>query len=86
MTCSLGLSLPFYNIKCRGNHAVFFLFSTSMESHFGWFTFFRISSLVSLTFAFWDIRRNLSVLVFTLVSNIMAILLSFTVIYRGQPI
>ena len=79
MTCRIGLPLLFYNIKCRGNHAFLFfffelfdLFSTFMESPFGWVTFFPISSLVSLTFAFWDIQRSLSTLAFTLVCNKMA--------------
>ena len=50
-----------------------------MVSPFGWVTFFPIPSLMS---AFWDIRRNSSTLVFTFVSNKLAVLLSFTVIYR----
>ena len=40
-----------------------------MESPFGWVTFFPIPSLVSSTFAFWDIRTNLSTLVFAFVFN-----------------
>ena len=87
MTCRIGLPLPFYNMKCRGNQ-LFDLFSTCMESPLGWVTFFPIPSLLSSTFAFWDIRRNLPTLVFifTFASNTMAVLLSFTVIYRGRHI
>ena len=58
MTCRIGLPLPFYNMKCTGNQLLD-LFSTYMESPFGWVTFFPIPSLLSSTFAFWDIRRNL---------------------------
>ena len=40
MTCRIGLPLPFYNIKCRGNKAFFFklfdLFSTCMEAPLGY--------------------------------------------------
>ena len=85
MTCRIGLPLPFYKMICRGNQ-LFDLFSTCMESPFGWVTFFPIPSLLSSTFVFWDIRRNLSTLVFTFVSNKMAVLLSFTVIYKGRHI
>ena len=65
---------------------LFDLFSTCMESAFGWVTFFPIPSLVSSTFAFWDIQRNLSTLVFTFVSNKMSVLPSFTVNYSGWHI
>ena len=75
----------FYNIKCRGNHTFFFKLCDQFST-FGWVTFFPIPSLVSSSFGFWDIWRNLPTLDFTFFVNKLAVLLSFTVIYRRRHV